>query len=114
MHYWDGRFVRSVTFTTKLFNQMQRHSAVQKAARVGVTHEKTIEKFGQLINTSRFKQALANAKSNPDSKEAFWLNARLLRLLSLVGGSVPLSPFERAATGLKLGAMRYRYGIALH
>ncbi|KAF1786970.1 hypothetical protein GQ600_27820 [Phytophthora cactorum] len=88
MHYWDGRFVRSVTFTTKLFDQMQRYSAVQKAARVGVTHGKTIEKFGQIINTSRFKQAFANAKSNPDSKEDFWLNARLFRLLSLVGGLV--------------------------
>ncbi|KAG7377908.1 hypothetical protein PHYPSEUDO_010867 [Phytophthora pseudosyringae] len=90
MHYWGGRFEKSVAFTSMLFNQMQRHAAVQKAARVGVTHE------------------------YPESTEAKWLKAGLLRLLSLVGGSVPFSPSERAATRPKLGAMRYRYGIALH
>ncbi|KAG1703379.1 hypothetical protein DVH05_007327 [Phytophthora capsici] len=102
MHYWDGRFERS------------RHAAVRKAARVGVTHGETMEKFGKLINTTRFKEALAFAKANPDSKEASRLNSGLLRFLALVGGSVPFSPFERAATRPKLGAMRYRYGPALH
>ncbi|KAG6944506.1 hypothetical protein JG688_00017042 [Phytophthora aleatoria] len=59
MHYWDGRFEKSVAFTAMLFNRLQRHAAVQKAARVGVTHGKTMEKFGRLINTARFKKALA-------------------------------------------------------
>lgn len=38
----------------------------------------------------------------------------LLRLLSLVTGCVPFSPFERAVTRPKLGVMRYRYCIELH
>ncbi|KAJ8520271.1 hypothetical protein ON010_g17965 [Phytophthora cinnamomi] len=91
----------------------QRHAAVQKAARVGVTHEKTVEKFGKLINTEKFKRALELAKLHPESKEAIGMNASLLRLLSLVGGTVPFSPFERAMARPKRCAMRYRYGIAL-
>ncbi|ETL90298.1 hypothetical protein L917_10960, partial [Phytophthora nicotianae] len=114
LRYWDGRFERSVTFTTMLFNQLQRHAAVRKAARVGLTHGRTMAKFGRLISTEKFKRELEFAKSNPDSREAGRMNASLLRLLALVGGSVPFSPFERAATRPKLGAMRYRYGIALH
>lgn len=112
IHYWDGRFEKSTQFTTVLFNHLQRHAAVQKAARVGVTHGKTMAKLGKLTSTPEFKQALKFGKDNPDSPEAIRLNAGLLRLLSLVGGYVPFSPFERAATRPKLAAMRYCYGIA--
>ncbi|OWZ08255.1 hypothetical protein PHMEG_00019233 [Phytophthora megakarya] len=73
-----------------------------------------MEKFGKLISTEKFKRALEFAQSNPDSKEAIRMNASLLRLLALVGGTVPFSAFERAATRPKLAAMRNRYGVALH
>lgn len=57
MHYWDGRFEKAVTFTAMLFNQLQRHAAVQKAVRVGITHGKTMGTFGKLISTAKYKEA---------------------------------------------------------
>ncbi|KAG1711916.1 hypothetical protein DVH05_009157 [Phytophthora capsici] len=112
MNYWDGRFEKSAQFTAMLFNQLQRHAAIQKAARAGLTHGKVLADFGKLINTVDFKRALESATRAPDSHAAVRLNAQLLRLLSLVGGNVPFSPFERASTRPKLAAMRYRYGVA--
>lgn len=114
MHYWDGRFERSTRFIAMLFNQLQRHTAVRNAARMGVSRINTLREFGKLASTPAFKAALQEAKDDPDNPKTVQLNAVLLRLLSLVGGSVPFSPFERAATRPKLGAMRYRYGCGQH
>ncbi|ETL25245.1 hypothetical protein L916_20880 [Phytophthora nicotianae] len=111
MSYYDGRFERSVTFIGTLFNQLQRHSAVRKAARAATTHVKTLRKLGDLANSLEFKQSLVAAKNDPDSPAAKRLNAGLLRILSIVGGTVPFSPFERAATRPKLSAMRIRFGL---
>lgn len=57
---------------------------------------------------------LLNAKVNPKSAHAKRMNAYLLRLLSLIGGCVPFSPFERAITGPEIGAMRARFGTPQH
>lgn len=70
MHYWDGRFEKSTQFITVLFNQLQRHAAVQKAARVGITHNMTMVKFGKLASTLKFKATLKRCRDNPKSKEA--------------------------------------------
>ncbi|OWZ17109.1 LOW QUALITY PROTEIN: hypothetical protein PHMEG_0008992 [Phytophthora megakarya] len=107
-HYWDGRFEKSVTITAMLFNQMHRHAVVLKAARESDAEIWRVDVYLEVQTRVRFQ------KANPESKEASLLNVGLLRLLSLVGGSVPISPFERAATRPTLAAMRFRYGIALH
>ncbi|KAG7387911.1 hypothetical protein PHYPSEUDO_013562 [Phytophthora pseudosyringae] len=114
MHYWDGRFERSTRFVAVLFNQIQRHTAVRNTARVGTSRGGTLRSFGKLASSAQFKKALEDAKERPDSPRAIKLNAILLRLLSLVGGTVPFSPFERAASRPKLSAMRYRYGADQH
>jgi hypothetical protein len=44
-------------------------------------------------------------------KEAKSLNAKVCRILSMVGSAIPFSPFERAATWPKLNAMQLHYGV---
>ncbi|CAN0420001.1 unnamed protein product [Lampetra planeri] len=46
--------------------------------------------------------------------EAKKLNAKVCRIMSMVGSTVPFSPFECEATRPKLAAMRLRYGIGSH
>ncbi|KAI9991192.1 hypothetical protein PInf_018824 [Phytophthora infestans] len=65
LHYGDGRFEKSGAFISMRFNQLQRHAADQKAARVGVVHGSAMKKFGELIGTQKFKEALAFAKNHP-------------------------------------------------
>ncbi|ETM48838.1 hypothetical protein L914_06688 [Phytophthora nicotianae] len=111
MRYYDGRFESNVSLIATLFNQLQRHAAIRKTARAVTTHAKTLQKLGKLANSDEFKESLLTAARDPDSPTAKRLNAGLLRLLSVVGGTVPFSPFERAATRPKLAAMRFRFGL---
>lgn len=85
MHYWDGRFEKSTRFLAVLFNQLQRHTAVRNAARVGAARGTTLKSFGKISSTPAFKDALTIAKVQPDSPPSVRLNALLLRMLSLVG-----------------------------
>ena len=114
LHYYDGRFEQDTMLISVLFNQLQRHAAVRKAALVATTHAATLTKLGKLANEAAFRTQLQWARDNPGTVKAKRLNAHLLRLLSLVGGTVPFSPFERASARPKLRAMRYRYDIAQH
>jgi len=114
MKYYDGRFEQNTMFVATLFNQLQRHSAVSKSASIATSRAKVLEKLGKLANSKDFQEKLTKAKLNPHSTETKKLNASLNRLISLVGGCVPFSPFERSATRPKFFAMRCRYGIPLH
>ncbi|OWZ23122.1 LOW QUALITY PROTEIN: hypothetical protein PHMEG_0002044 [Phytophthora megakarya] len=114
MLYYDGRFEKNTMLVATLFNQLQRHTVVQQAARIGTSKAAVLEKLGNLANSKQFKLALINAKLDPSSSQAKRLNGYLLRILSLMGTSVPFSPFERAATRPKLAAVRARFGIAQH
>ena len=67
---------------------------MQKAAKVGTTHAAALEELGTLANTPAFKKELEWARDNPESPKAKRMNSHLLRILSLVGGTVPFSPFE--------------------
>jgi hypothetical protein len=109
--YYDGRFEDNVTLIATLFNQLQRHAAVRQAARAVTTHAKTLKKLASLASSSEFKESLAAARNDPESPAAKRLNAGLLRVLSVVGGTVPFSPFERAATRPKLAVTRLRFGL---
>ncbi|OWZ12366.1 hypothetical protein PHMEG_00014489 [Phytophthora megakarya] len=114
MCYYDGRFEKDTRFVATLFNQLQRHTAVRKAARVGSSRASTLLRLGNLASTDEFHQMLVDARGNPEAARSKRLNAYLLRILSLIGGCVPFSPFERATTRPKIGAMRSRYGVAQH
>ncbi|POM66525.1 Hypothetical protein PHPALM_17604 [Phytophthora palmivora] len=96
MVYYDGRFEQSVTLIATMFNQLQRHSAIQKTARIGSLHGEALLKLTDLANNPLFRQQLEVAHAHPDSKLAKILNTKLLRILSIAGDTVPFSPFELA------------------
>ncbi|KAF1790184.1 hypothetical protein GQ600_2620 [Phytophthora cactorum] len=96
MRYYDGRFEHDTALIDTLFNQLQRHTAIRKAAQVGSTRASVLLGLGELANSQEFREVLLTARNNPDSAQTKRVNAHFLRLLSLVGGCVPFSPFERA------------------
>ncbi|KAG6944433.1 hypothetical protein JG688_00017072 [Phytophthora aleatoria] len=72
------------------------------------------QKLGRLANSDDFRSVLLKAKADPDSLKAKRVNGYLLRILSLIGGSIHFSPFERSATRPTLRGLRARYGDAQH
>ena len=111
--FYDGRFDHP-KFISSAFNQLQRHSCIRKAAYVGAKSADQMETLGELCNSKSFKASLEFARDNPLSKEAKRINAKVCKIVSMVGSTVPFSPFERASSRPKLAAMRYRYGISSH
>ena len=71
----------------------------------------TLKSLGVLANLEEFQRQLIWARDHPHSQEAKSLNAKVSRILSMVGSTIPYSPFECAVTRPKLNAMRYRYGV---
>ena len=67
LHY-DNRFEKYKTFINLLFNQLQRHSAIRKIARVETSSRKAIKKLEKLMQNPNFKVALENAIANPNEK----------------------------------------------
>jgi hypothetical protein len=109
--FYDGRFDDKM-FISHGFNQLQRFSCIRKTATISAKQLKQLESLSMLANSETFKQQLIWARDNPFTKEAKILNAKVCRALSMVGSTVPYSPFERSATRSKLYAHRYRYGMA--
>jgi hypothetical protein len=70
-----------------------------------------LKSLGDLANSEVFFRQLIWARDHPHSKEAKSLNAKVCRILSMVGSGIPYSPFEHAATRLKLNAMQFLYGV---
>ncbi len=64
-----------------------------------------------LANSEKFQRQLIWARDHPHSQEAKSLNAKVSRILSMVGSTIPYSPFECAVTRPKLNAMQYCYGV---
>ncbi|CAN0419764.1 unnamed protein product [Lampetra planeri] len=111
--YYDGRF-EDPLFIATTFNQLQRHACIRQTARIGAKRASQLQKLGELANSSAFRQRLLWAHDNPLSDEAKKLNAKVCRIMSMVGSTFTLSPFKHEATRLKLAAMRLRYGIRSH
>ena len=109
-NYYDGRF-EDPLFIAHCFNQLQRAACIRSSARITGKNTATLKSLGQLTNSKAFREQLVWARDHPHSKEAKSLNAKLCRILSMVGSTIPFSLFERAATRPKLNAMRFRYGI---
>jgi hypothetical protein len=70
-----------------------------------------LKSLGVLANSEEFRRQLMWARDHPHSQEAKSLNAKVSRILSMVGSMIPHSPFDCAVTRLKLNAMQYRYGV---
>ncbi len=64
-----------------------------------------------MANLEEFQRQLIWARDHPHSQEAKSLNAKLSRILSMVGSTISYGPFERAVTRPKLNAMQYHYGV---
>ncbi len=64
-----------------------------------------------LVNSKEFQRQLIWARDHPHSQEAKSLNVKVSQILSMVGSTIPYSPFERAFTRPKLNAIRYCYGV---
>ena len=80
-------------------------------ARVTGKNQATLKSLGVLANSEEFQRQLIWARDHPHSQEAKSLNAKVSRILSMVGSTIPYSLFERAVTRPKLNAMQYRYGV---
>ena len=66
--------------------------------------------LGNLANALIFRKQLLWARDNLHLQKAKALNAKVCRVLSMVGSSVPYSAFESSATRPKLAATGYCYG----
>ncbi|CAN0199302.1 unnamed protein product [Lampetra planeri] len=107
---YDGRF-EDLFFIATAFNQLQWHTCIRQTASIGAKQASQLQKLGELANSSAYRQRLLWAHDNPLSDKANKLNAKVCRIMSMVGSTVPFSPFEREATRPKLAAMRLWYGI---
>lgn len=112
MWYYDERFEKNTMFIAALFNQLQRHTSVKRAAKIGSTQANVLTRLGNLANSDSFRECLIKAIQDPNVVASKRLNASLLHLLSTISECVPFSPFEWASTRPKLNALRYRYGVA--
>ncbi len=64
-----------------------------------------------LVNSEELQRQLIWARDHPHSQEAKSLNAKVSQIFSMVGSTIPYSPFECAVTQSKLNAMQYCYGV---
>jgi hypothetical protein len=84
---------------------------IQNSAIINGKNLATLKSLGVLANSKEFWGQLIWARDHPHSQEAKSLNAKVSWILSMVGSTIPYSPFERAVTRPKLNAMRYCYGV---
>ncbi len=98
-------------FITHGFNQLQRVCCIRNLARITGKNLATLKSLGVLANPEEFQTQIIWARDHPHSQEAKSLNAKVSRILSMVGSTIPYSPFERAVIRPKMNAMQYRYGI---
>ncbi len=108
--YYNGWF-NDPLFIVHGFNQIQCACCIWNLARITRKNQATLKTLGVLANSDKFWRQLTWARDHPHSQEAKSLNAKVSRILSMVGSTIPYSPFECALTRPKLNAMRYCYGV---
>jgi hypothetical protein len=74
----------------------------------------TLKSLVHLANSEEFQRQLIWARDHPHSMEAKSLNANVSWILSMVGSTIPYSPFECAATRPKLNAMQFCYRVGFN
>ncbi len=107
---YDGQF-NDPLFIAHGFNQLQRACCICNSARITGKNLATLKSLGVLADSEEFRRQIIWARDHPHSQEAKSLNAKVSQILSMVGSTIPFSPFERAVTRQKLNVMRYRYGV---
>jgi hypothetical protein len=95
--YYDGQFDDSL-FIAHGFNQLQRACCIRNSARINGKNLATLGSLGVLANSEEFQRQLIWARDHPHSQEAKSLNAKVSQILSMVGSTIPYSPFKCAVT----------------
>jgi hypothetical protein len=90
---------------------LQCACCIYNLARITSKNLATLKSLGVLANSEEFRRQLIWARDHPHSQEAKSLNAKASQILSMVGSTIPYSPFECAVTHPKLNAMRYCYCV---
>jgi hypothetical protein len=108
--YYDGQF-NDPLFIAHGFNQLQRACCIRNLARITGKSLATLKSLGVLANSEDFRTQLIWVRDHPHSQEAKSLNAKVSRILSMVGSTIPYSPFECAVTRPKLNAMQFCHGV---
>jgi hypothetical protein len=108
--YYDGQFDDPL-FIAHGFNQLQCACWICNLARITGKNLATLKSLGVIANSEDFQRQLIWARDHPNSQKAKSLNAKVSRILSMVGSTIPYSPFERAVTRPKLNAMQYGYVV---
>jgi hypothetical protein len=103
--YYDGQF-NDPLFIAHGFNQLQRACCICNVARITGKNLATLKSLGVLANSDKFQRQLIWARDHPHSQEAKSFNANVSQIFSMVGFTIPYSPFERAVTRPKLNAMQ--------
>ncbi len=85
---------------------MQRACCIRNSARITSKNLATLKSLGVLANSEEFRRQLIWERDHPHSQEAKSLNAKVARILSMVGSTIPFGPFECAVTRPKLNAER--------
>ncbi len=93
------------------FNQLQHACCIRNSARITGKNLATLRSLGVLANSEEFRRHLIWVRDHPHSQEAKSLNAKVSQMFSMVGSTIPYSPFDCAVTRTKLNAMRYCYGV---
>jgi hypothetical protein len=107
--YYDGQFDDPL-FIAHGFNQWQCACCIRNSARITGKNLANLKSLGVLANSEEFRTQLIWARDHPHSQEAKSLTAKVSWIVSMVGSTIPYSPFEHAVTRPKLNAMRYHYG----
>ncbi len=108
--YYDGWFDDPLLIAHS-FNQLQHACCIRNLARITGKNLATLKSLGVLANSEEFWRQLIWARDHPHSQEAKSLNAKVPWILSMVGSTIPYSPFEHAVTHPKLNVVRYRYSV---
>ncbi|EGZ08101.1 hypothetical protein PHYSODRAFT_306172 [Phytophthora sojae] len=85
MRYYDGRFEKDTRLVATLFNQLQRHTSVRRAARIGSSRASVLTRLGSLSNSEEFKALLIRSQQNPESREAKRVTNERNQLTSVFG-----------------------------
>ncbi len=98
--YYDGQFDDPL-FIAHSFNQLQHACCICNSARITGKNLATLKSLGVLANSEEFRRQLIWARDHPHSQEAKSLNAKVSQICSMVGSTIPHSPFEHAVTHFK-------------
>jgi hypothetical protein len=93
--YHDNRFAENIQFIFYLFNVKMRHCAISNTSLYVKNNPSAVRDISQLIMSDNFMSRLADAKKNPDGKDAKELLGLLTKHIQPASSKLPFSIGER-------------------